>query len=261
MRKRNKVFLILFLIVLINSLIFLYVYLKNNVSVTLVLIGNRFTSNEEIFSKFEKRTDVFYWYLNKDKIEKQIESLSYVKTARIFPSSLKEFNKLNIAIREEEPFYLIKLQDNQIQVVSNEGKMLSYLASKELLDNNRDFFNSLPVVLGVDEGLDSSQTMNSRLVYIAKFINLVKTKISQTIVSMIFLSSGEVKIKFYDIDPLVVLDLSKSDAWVETQLKRFNAIKAKLGGTINQMSQIDLAYSKVGVLKKKRINEPVLANP
>lgn len=251
MRKRNKVLLILFLILLINSLVFLYIYLKNNVSVTLVLIGNRFTSNEEIFSKFEKRTDVFYWYLNKGKIEKQIESLSYVKTASIFPSSLKEFNKLNIAIGEENPFYLIKLHDNQIQVISDEGKMLSYLASQELSDDNREFFNSLPVVLGIDEGLDSSQTMNSRLVYIANFIKLVKTKISQTIVSIGFLPSGEVKIKFYDIDPLVVLDLSKSDTWVETQLRRFEAIKKKLGGDINQLSQIDLAYGKVGVLKKK----------
>ncbi len=249
MKKRYKVFGTFILIILVNSFVFLYIYLKNNVSVSLVLSGNKFTSNDEIFSKFEKRTDVFYWYLNKSNIRDQIRKLPFVKEVEIFPSSLEGFNKLNIAIKEENPFYLVKLNDDKIQVISDEGKMLSYLTNDKNMLVNWDFFNTLPVISGIDNGLDSSQTLNSRLIYIANFLKNIKTYIPYTINFMYFIPSGEVELKFLEIKPVVVLDLSKGDEWVDTELKRFNALVNKLGTQINNMSKIDLAYTKVGVLK------------
>ena len=252
MKKRYKVLIVLFLIILINSLIFLYIYLKNNISVSLALIGNRFTSNSDIFSKFEKRTDVFYWYLNNSKIKENIKKLAFVKDVTIFPNSLKEFYKFNIAIIEETPLFLIKLKDNKVQVISDEGKMLSYITNDEAFISNRDFFNSLPVITGVDEGLDSAQTLNSRLIYISNFIKKVNTKIPYTINFIYFMPSGEVQIKFSEINPLVVLDLSKTDEWVDTELDRFNVLNKNLGPKINSMEKIDLAFSKVGVLKLKK---------
>ena len=252
MKKRYKVLIILFLIVLINSLVFLYIYLKNNVSVSLVLLGNNFTSNSEIFNKFEKRTDVFYWYLNRTRLQEEIRKLPFIRDVEIFPESLKEFNKLNIVVKEEEPLYLAKLADNQVQIISNDGKMLSYLTNDEAFLRNSDFFQNLPVVLGLDTGLDSSQTLNSRLIYIANFIKNIRKEIPQTIVSMLFLPSGEVKVKFIGLSPLVVLDLSKGDEWVDTQLKRFNAIKENKELDVNRMSEIDLSFKKVGVLKLRK---------
>ncbi|MGI6680407.1 MAG: cell division protein FtsQ/DivIB [Bdellovibrionota bacterium] len=259
MRKVYKVIAILFLILLVNSLIFLFFYLKNKIVVSVKLDGNKFTSTNKIFKQFKIKTDVFYWYLNKSKIETKIEKLPFVKEVSIYPDSLKQFYRLNIVIKEEEPFYLVKLKSGGTQIISKDGKMLTYINNgninndninnnKVFLDN-REFFYSLPVIVGLDDKFDSSQTLNSRYIYMANFLKKISKSTFYTVRSIVFSTSGEINISFFELKPQVVLDLSKNDAWVDVQLERLNALIKELGSNINNVEKLDLGYSKVGVIK------------
>ncbi len=250
MRKKGKILFFVFFIILVNVLIFGYVYFKNYISVSLFLNGNKLTSNDEIFEKFEKKTDVFYWYIKKKEIEENIRLLPYVKDVKIYPKSVKNFDKINIDIVEEEPYFLSKLKDNNFELISNDGKILSILSKVDILKNNRDFFNILPTITGLDVNLDSAQTMASRLLHITKFIKQLRKSFKYTVYSINYLPSGDVELSFAELKPKIIMDISKSEKFLETQIRRLKAIEIKLGSNINTLSQIDLGFGKVGVLTK-----------
>lgn len=250
MRKKIKIVLIIILMLLINIIIFGYVYLKNNISVSLYLTGNNLTSNNDIFEKFEKRTDIFYWYIKRDEIEKNIESLPYVKKVEIYPESFKNFYKITIRIIEEVPYYLSKLKDGKIEVISKSGKKLSIFNKRDFFEGNKKSFKFLPVVSGLDSSIDSSQIMASRLLYISNLIEKLSKNLKYTLHAIDYLPSGDVVLYFDELTSSVIIDASKSDEFLQTQIDRFKALEKKFGKRLNTFSKIDLAFKKVGILEK-----------
>ena len=198
-----------------------------------------------------------WWAINSDLIENDLKKSAWVEKADIHTCGASYFSLWGcfvVSIEERQPAFLI-YQDNILWLVGEDGHFISPLTSrlKELLVNR-----PLKTLKGVYEDHPSTDLFNARFFFVKEAIRLIETRTRKKIRELTLNGNSEIEVAFEDAPFIAVFSGgSEHIEDIKGECLRFMTILAQLGGKEGEIEKVDLAFSKLAVVKMKDTPIPV----
>lgn len=194
---------------------------------------------------FESKT-LWWWYWNKSFIKTRLLENTWLESADIKPCGWLSPNCLQVSLKERVPSAVINLNHSN-WIVDNDGSFIQPISSKVK--------HSLPILEGFDTQGGFSEDLRARLRYTLNAIGAIQHASRMEISKAKLEPNGELKVVFQNLEPEVTFGLSNEGTEsLELQAKRLALILTSMhnmgnNNPIIQVSQIDLAYNNLAVVK------------
>ena len=229
------------------------------------ITGLKNLRKDSVTSRLPQDKTTFWWLLNAGAIEAELLNNTFFRSADVAPCStflIPNWGCFRISIQEREPHFLVT-SGQTILVLGEDGGVITQtpLADLEaqlslLLEPGAERPKLLHGLMGDEVSQD---LFRARFDYARTAIETIEGVTARTVARVDLQPNGELKIKFQGLPFDVIFDSSSKDvAKLEDEAVRLKRLLAELRGRESEIRSIDLAFSKMGVV---RFNAPVPSAP
>jgi hypothetical protein len=207
-------------------------------------------SRAEVEKVLPLERSVGWWHLNATEIQAKLAQNAWVEEATLSscPDSwASRWGCFLVRIQERQPMFVAAFEGNQ-WVIDREGAFLVPLS--EL--SNRNFSGRLITVKGVAANANSPDLARAQLAAASQLCESLEKQVSKPIRELEFLGQGDFAVSF-DSVPFPIIFAAGKDAKVPLveQGVRCAALLKQLAPRLSEVSKVDLAFDRVGVVQFK----------
>lgn len=200
---------------------------------------------------------VLWWHINGTDIQSKVAESPWVDEATLEScagGALRSWGCFVLAVKERTPKF-IGLVDNERWIIDSEGAFIMP-SGGPLFGLSPEAVDHLVVVEGLASRTSSPDVVRSQLAIASGSIGTLEKEVGRNARSVRFESRGDFSVVFDGL-PFPVVFAGSADAPVPLaeQGQRLAVLLAKLKDRLNDVAKIDLAFSRVGIVKF-RIEEP-----
>ncbi len=200
---------------------------------------------------------VLWWHINGTDIQSKVAESPWVEEATLESCSggaLRSWGCFVLSVKERTPKF-IGLVDNERWMIDSKGAFIMP-SGGPLLGLSPEAVSQLVVVEGLASRTSSPDIVRSQLATASGAIGTLEREVGRSARSLRFESRGDFSVMFEGL-PFPVVFAGSPDAPVSLvdQGQRLAALLAKLKDRLGDVAKIDLAFSRVGIVKF-RAEEP-----
>jgi hypothetical protein len=200
---------------------------------------------------------VLWWYVNGTDIQSKVAESPWIDEATVEScpgGALRSWGCFVLAVKERTPRFL-GLVDNERWIIDSEGAFIMP-SGGPLFGLSPEAVSHLVVVEGLASRASSPDTVRSQLALASGSIGTLEREVGRSVGSLRFESRGDFSVVFDGL-PFPVVFAGSPDASIslKEQGARLAALLTKLQNRLGDVAKIDLAFSRVGIVKF-RAEEP-----
>jgi hypothetical protein len=197
---------------------------------------------------------VGWWMLNETSIKSRVAENPWVKSVELEPcrgSWVPKFGCFTLTIEERKPRF-IALVDEERWIIGADGALITP-AKGDAPGMSDEMLRSLVPLYGLASRVSSPDRSQAQLELAQKAITVLERSVELPVESISFEGKGDISVDFDRLPFPVVFGSTSSDASVviEDQGRRLKALLVQLKDRLPEIQKVDLAFSKVGVVKFK----------
>jgi hypothetical protein len=200
---------------------------------------------------------VLWWHVNGTDIQSKVAESPWIDEATVEScpgGALRSWGCFVLAVKERTPRFL-GLVDNERWIIDSEGAFIMP-SGGPLFGLSPEAVSHLVVVEGLASRASSPDTVRSQLALASGSIGTLEREVGRSVGSLRFESRGDFSVVFDGL-PFPVVFAGSPDASIslKEQGARLAALLTKLQNRLGDVAKIDLAFSRVGIVKF-RAEEP-----
>ena len=222
--------------------------------------GLRLLSRAEVEKTLPLDRSVAWWHVNATEIQGKLAQNAWVEDATLSscPDTwASRWGCFLLRIKERQPMFVATFDDNS-WVIDRDGAFLVPLSEFA----SRNFSGRLISVRGLAASANSPDIVRAQLSAASQLCDTLEKQVSKSIRELEFLAQGDFSISFDGV-PFPVVFAAGKDAKVPLveQGERCVALLKQLGARLTEVSRVDLAFDRVGVVQFKPPPAAVKAPP
>jgi hypothetical protein len=211
-------------------------------------------SRVEIERSLPLTRSVGWWMLNETSIKARVAENPWVKSVELVPcqgSWVPQFGCFTLTIEERKPRF-IALVDEERWIIGSDGALITP-AKGDAPGMSDEMLRSLVPLYGLASRVSSPDKSQAQLQMAQKAITVLERSVALPVESISFEGKGDISVDFDRLPFPVVFGSSSSEsaAVIEDQGRRLKALLVQLKDKLPEIQRVDLAFSKVGVVKFK----------
>ena len=197
---------------------------------------------------------VGWWMLNETSITARVAENPWVKEVDLTSCKggmLPTFGCFVLSIEERRPRF-IALVDDERWIIGADGSLI-IPANGNAPGMTDDTLRALVPLYGLASRVATPEKSQAQLDLAQRAITALERSVELPVESISFEGKGDISVDFDKLPFPVVFGSSSSDssAVIEDQGRRLKALLAQLKDRIQEIEKVDLAFSKVGIVKFK----------
>jgi hypothetical protein len=168
-----------------------------------------------------------------------------------------QFGCFNLVVDERKPRF-IALVDDERWIIGEDGALI-VPAKGNAPGLTDDALRSLVPLYGLASRVTSSEKSQAQLKLAQDAIRVLERSVGLSVQSITFEGKGDISVDFQSLSFPVVFGasstVSDSTVVIEDQGRRLKALLEQLKDRQGEITKVDLAFSKVGVVKLKAPSE------
>lgn len=213
--------------------------------------GLRLIARADIERVLPLQKSVGWWMLNSTSINARVAENPWVSKVDVesCPGTiLPRFGCFVISVEERKPRFLAEV-DSERWVIGDDGALI-VPANATNLPLSIDEVRRLVPLYGLASRVQSPERSHAQLTLAQGAIPVLEKAVDRPVRSLTFESRGDISVTFEQVPfPVVFGAPSDSMTVLEDQGKRFRALMGQLRDRFSEIERVDLAFSKVGVVK------------
>jgi POTRA domain, FtsQ-type len=194
---------------------------------------------------------VGWWMMNSTNIIARVAENPWVSKAEIesCPGGfLPKFGCFVVAVRERSARFIASV-DSERWVIGDDGALIVPASSSALPLSDEEMRHLIPLN-GLVSRVQNPERSHAQLTLAQGAITVLERAVERSVTSVTFEGRGDLTVTF-DRVPFPVTFGAPSDSMVvlEDQGRRFRALATQLRDRLGEIERVDLAFSKVGVVK------------
>lgn len=195
---------------------------------------------------------VGWWLLNETSIKARVAENPWVKSVELSACKgtfLPKFNCFEISIEERQPRF-IALVDEERWIIGENGALI-IPAKGHAPGLTDDIFRTLVPLYGLASRLTTPERFQAQLLLAQAAIQALERSVEVPVDSITFEGRGDIVVDFVNLPFPVVFGAPTVDSspLIEDQGRRLRALLLQLKDRLPEIQRVDLAFSKVGVVK------------
>ena len=220
--------------------------------------GLKVLPRTEVERVLPKDRSVVWWKMNGTDIRSKVEESPWIEEASVesCPEGfLRGWGCFVVSVKERTPKFIASV-DNERWIIGSDGTFIMP-SGGPLYGLTADTVSRLVVVEGLASRTHSPDMVRSQLAVTAGSVDTIERAVGRNARVVRLEGRGDVSVIFDGIPfPVVFNASSDSPVPLPEQGVRFVALLSKLKDRYNDVARVDLAFTKVGVVKV-RTDEPV----
>jgi hypothetical protein len=216
--------------------------------------GLRTISRTEIERSLPLTRSVGWWLVNETSIKARVAENPWVKSVDLEPCQgrwLPKFGCFTLTIEERTPRF-IALVDDERWIIGADGALITP-AKGDAPGMSDEMLRSLVPLYGLASRVSSPERSQAQLDLAQRAITVLERSVELPVESISFEGKGDISVDFDHVPFPVVFGSSSPEASsvIEDQGRRLKALLVQLKDRLVEIQKVDLAFSKVGVVKFK----------
>lgn len=214
--------------------------------------GLRLVPRDEVERVLPLNRSVGWWMLNETTIKARIAENPWIKSVQLSSCAgalIPKFGCFQISIEERKPRFLA-LVDDERWIIGEDGALI--IPSKGNAPGLSDeTFRALVPLYGLASRVMTPDRFQAQLQLAQTAIRVLERSVDLPVESITFEGRGDIAVDFATIPFPVIFGATAVDASpvIEDQGRRLKALLAQLKDRLPDIEKVDLAFSKVGVVK------------
>lgn len=214
--------------------------------------GLKLVPRSEVERALPLSRSVGWWMMNETSIKARIAENPWIKDVQISACQgtiLPKFGCFQLSIEERKPRFLALVDDERW--IIGEGGALIIPAKGSAPGLTDEMFSKLTPLYALASRVSSPERFQAQLQLAQTAIRVLEGAVGLTVESITFEGRGDLSVDFLSIPFPVVFAAPSVDATpaIEDQGHRLKALLVQLRDRLGDIQRIDLAFSKVGVVK------------
>lgn len=217
----------------------------------LLIAGDSSLSDKAIRDLLPAEMSTLWWLMNTDIIEGELRKSPWILRARIHPCAtgvLSLWGCFVVSIEERKPSFLLT-EGDITWLVGEDGGFISPLTPRL-----RELFKdrTLRTLKGFYDDSPSAELFHARFKYATDAMEIIEKRLKKKISSVQLMPQGELEVNFED-NPFAVVFSGGLDTAepLHFELDRLQVLLDQFQGKEDTIQKIDLAFSKLAVVKFK----------
>lgn len=219
--------------------------------------GNTALSRAALESMLPLSRSTLWWLSNQRAVQASLLTTSDIRTAEISRCQDKMWGCFQIYITENVPTY-IALTKAHAWLLSGDGHFLTPLEhvtdEVKLVTYTSEFHARSGKRLVQLEGIVSEDLSpdiaSSRMKYVTDALPVIESEVGKTVQRVEVLSSGEMKVKFFELPLVTTFGFSGGDlSELGLEARRLAMLLNRLKDSQREVGSVDLAFQKMAVVK------------
>ena len=211
-------------------------------------------SRAEIERVLPLNRSVGWWMFNETSIKARVAENPWVKGVELESCKgglLPTFGCFTLTIEERKPRF-IALVDDERWIIGADGSLI-IPANGNAPGMTDETLMALVPLYGLASRVATPEKSQAQLDLAQRAITVLERAVELPVESISFEGKGDISVDFDKLPFPVVFGSSSSDssAVIEDQGRRLKALLAQLKDRIPEIEKVDLAFSKVGIVKFK----------
>jgi hypothetical protein len=211
-------------------------------------------SRSEIERVLPLTRSVGWWMFNETSIKARVAENPWVKTVEMSSCEgeiLPKFGCFVLSIEERKPRFMA-LVDNERWIIGADGSLI-IPANGNAPGMTDETLRALVPLYGLASRVATPEKSQAQLDLAQRAITVLERSVELPVESITFEGKGDISVDFDKLPFPVVFGSSVSDssAVIEDQGRRLKALLTQLKDRIPEIEKVDLAFSKVGIVKFK----------
>ena len=211
-------------------------------------------SRAEIERILPLNRSVGWWMFNETSIKARVVENPWVKGVELNSCDdgvMPTFGCFTLTIEERKPRF-IALVDDERWIIGSDGSLI-IPANGNAPGMTDETLRALVPLYGLASRVASPERSQAQLDLAQRAITVLERSVELPVESISFEGKGDISVNFDKLQFPVVFGSSMSDssAVIEDQGRRLKALLAQLKDRLPEIAKVDLAFSKVGIVKFK----------
>jgi hypothetical protein len=216
--------------------------------------GLKTLSRSDIERVLPLNRSVGWWMVNGTNIQARIGENPWVKEVQLASCEgglLPKFGCFTLSIEERQPRFMA-LVDDERWIIGADGSLI-IPANANAPGMTDETLRALVPLYGLASRVSSPERSQAQLDLAQRAITVLERSVELPVESISFEGKGDISVDFDTLPFPVVFgsSLSDSSAVIEDQGRRLKALLAQLKDRLPEIEKVDLAFSKVGIVKFK----------
>lgn len=220
------------------------------------ITGLHSISREEVERVLPLNRSVGWWMLNETSIKARVAENPWVKSVSLSSCKgkfLPTFGCFDLVVDERKPRF-IALVDDERWIIGEDGALI-IPAKGDAPGLTDETLRSLVPLYGLASLVSAPDRSHAQLKLAQDAIRVLESSVDLPVESITFAGKGDIVVDFSRLPFPVVFGASStasdSSQVVGDQAKRLRALLEQLKDRLPEIEKVDLAFSKVGVIKLK----------
>lgn len=214
--------------------------------------GLRLVPREEVERVLPLNRSVGWWMLNETSIKARVAENPWIKSVQLRACEgafLPKFGCFQISIEERNPRF-IALVDDERWIIGADGALI-IPAKGNAPGLTDEMFSALVPLYGLSSRVTTPDRFQAQLQLAQTAIRVLESSVGLPVESINFEGRGDIAVDFVNLPFPVVFGASAVDSSpvIEEQGRRLKALLSQLKDRLPEIQKVDLAFSKVGVVK------------
>jgi POTRA domain, FtsQ-type len=214
--------------------------------------GLKLVPRDEVERVLPLSRSVGWWMMNETSIKARIAENPWIKGVQMSACKgaiLPKFGCFQLSIEERDPRFLALVDDERWIIGEDGALIIPAKGSAPGLTDER--FSKLIPLYGLASRVTAPERFQAQLQLAQTAIRALEVGVGLPVESITFEGRGDLSVDFSSLPFPVVFGAPSVDALpvIEDQGQRLKALLAQLKDRLNDIQRIDLAFSKVGVVK------------
>lgn len=214
--------------------------------------GLRLVPRDEVERVLPLTRSVGWWMMNETSIKARIAENPWIKGVEMSACQgaiMPKFGCFQLTIEERKPRFLA-LVDDERWIIGEDGALI--MPSKGTAPGLSDeAFGKLTPLYGLASRVTAPERFQAQLEVARTSIRVLEGAVGLPVESLTFEGRGDLTVDFVSLPFPVIFGAASGDPApvIEDQGQRLKALLAQLKDRLGDIQRIDLAFSKVGVVK------------
>ena len=214
--------------------------------------GLKLIPRDEVERVLPLTRSVGWWMLNETSIKARIAENPWVKSVQLAACEgalLPQFGCFQLSIEERNPRF-IALVDEERWIIGEDGALI-IPAKGNAPGLTDDMFRALVPLYGLASRVTTPERFQAQLQLAQTAIRVLESSVELPVESITFEGRGDIAVDFANLPFPVIFGAPPVDSSpaIEDQGRRLKALLSQFKDRLPDIQRVDLAFSKVGVVK------------
>jgi hypothetical protein len=213
--------------------------------------GLKVLSRTEIERSLPLSKSVGWWMVNETSIKARVAENPWVSGVEVESCAgalLPKYGCFVVTVQERGPRFLAVV-DNERWIIGEDGALIVPASSPDMRLPEESLKGLVPLS-GLASRVSAPERSRAQLSLAQGAISVLERSVQRSVRSISFEGKGDMSVAFERVPfPVVFSASSDSVAVIEDQGLRLKALLSQLKDRLGEIDKVDLAFSKVGVVK------------